>query len=86
MMGTFTNVGRKERAVMERSDRILLAIQGMTCGHCQGRVERALRAVSGVTEVEVDLAAGRASIRGNADAEALVAASTEAGYPARVIE
>ena len=32
-----------------------LDIEGMMCGHCTARVEKALRAVEGVSEVVVDL-------------------------------
>ena len=60
-----------------------LAIEGMTCASCVGRVERALKAVPGVTEAAVNLATERATVRGTADAAALVAAIAEAGYEAR---
>ncbi|MCE7032084.1 heavy metal translocating P-type ATPase [Lysobacter sp. GX 14042] len=63
-----------------------LAVEDMTCASCVGRVERALRAVPGVQEATVNLATGRASVRGVADAGALVAAVGGAGYAARVIE
>ena len=39
-----------------------LAIDGMTCGSCVARVERALRAVPGVVEASVNLATERASV------------------------
>jgi copper chaperone CopZ len=32
----------------------IMKIEGMTCGHCQARVEKALNAISGVT-ANVDL-------------------------------
>lgn len=66
-----------------KSKEISLSIQGMTCGHCQARVERALRAVPGVVEVHVDLVAGQATVRGDVEAAALVQAADQAGYPAR---
>lgn len=43
----------------------ILVIEGMTCGHCTGTVEKALRAVPGVTDVVVDLASKTASITAN---------------------
>jgi len=64
---------------------IELAVEGMTCASCVGRVERALKAVPGVTEATVNLATERASIRGVASADALLAASAKAGYPAHVV-
>lgn len=65
---------------------IELAVEGMTCASCVGRVERALKAVPGVTEATVNLATERASVRGAADIESLVAAIAEAGYTAHPIE
>jgi Au+-exporting ATPase len=64
---------------------IEIAIEGMTCASCVGRVERALKTVAGVTEAAVNLATERATVRGAADAATLVAAIGEAGYDAKVI-
>ncbi len=63
-----------------------LEIDGMTCAACAGRVERALRAVPGVTQASVNLATERARVqRGDAvSGDALVAAVVAAGYEARV--
>ncbi len=62
-----------------------LAVEGMTCASCVGRVERALRAVPGVTEASVNLATERASVRGTASPQALVTAVAAAGYGARPV-
>ena len=59
-----------------------LAIEGMTCASCVGRVERALRAVPGVAGAVVNLATEQASVRGSADLPTLVAAVAKAGYRA----
>lgn len=40
-------------------------ISGMACNHCKMTVERALNALEGVENVEVDLAAGTATVTGN---------------------
>ncbi len=40
-----------------------LAIQGMTCASCAGRVERALKKLPGVLEASINLATERAAIR-----------------------
>lgn len=37
-------------------------IEGMSCGHCTGSVEKALRAIDGVKTVNVDLAAKTATL------------------------
>lgn len=63
-----------------------LAIEGMTCASCVGRVERALKAVPGVSEASVNLATERATVRGVAPVEHLLAALEKAGYPGRAID
>ncbi len=62
-----------------------LEIEGMTCASCVGRVERALRAVPGVTGASVNLATERANVEGRADPVALLRAIADAGYAARVV-
>ena len=63
---------------------VTLKVEGMTCGHCVGRVQKALDAAPGVLEVKVDLASATAEIRFSAatDAAKLAEIVTEAGYPA----
>jgi Au+-exporting ATPase len=63
-----------------------LAVEGMTCASCVGRVERALAAVPGVDVATVNLATERANVQGSADTAALVAAVEGAGYDALLIE
>ncbi|MDD2877565.1 MAG: heavy metal translocating P-type ATPase [Acidiphilium sp.] len=63
-----------------------LAIEGMTCASCAGRVERALRKIPGVESAAVNLASETARVTGAAiDSAALVAAVERAGYGAREI-
>ena len=62
-----------------------LSIEAMTCASCVGRVERSLQAVPGVAQATVNLATERASVRGVAAGEALVAAIAKAGYEARIV-
>ncbi len=64
---------------------IELAIDGMTCASCVGRVERALQTVSGVTDARVNLATEKATVEGTADAATLIAAVAETGYAAREV-
>ncbi|MGR3621269.1 heavy metal translocating P-type ATPase [Pseudophaeobacter sp.] len=64
-----------------------LDIQGLSCASCVGRVEAALQAVPGVLKAEVNLASESAEVQyltGAARGADLIAASTEAGYPARL--
>ncbi len=62
----------------------VLTISGMTCGHCQARVTRALEAVSGVRNAEVDLASGEARVETDdgVEIDLLIRAVDEAGYRA----
>uniref|UniRef100_UPI0012B184B8 heavy-metal-associated domain-containing protein n=1 Tax=Bordetella pertussis TaxID=520 RepID=UPI0012B184B8 len=54
----------------------------MTCASCVGRVERALKAVPGVSDAVVNLATERADVRfaGAPDVGAAVQAVEQAGY------
>lgn len=64
-------------------DSIDLAIGGMTCATCAGRVERALAGVPGVAVAEVNLATEQARITGaDLAPAALIAAVEEVGYAA----
>ena len=64
---------------------IELAVEGMSCASCVGRVERALAAVPGVNQSSVNLATGRATVHGVADVDALVKAIASTGYQARAV-
>jgi len=63
-----------------------LSVSGMTCGHCQQKVERALRGVNGVFGADVDHLAGTAQVEAGDDVtlEMLIAAVERAGYRAAV--
>jgi Cu+-exporting ATPase len=67
---------------------LALQIEGMTCASCVGRVEKALRQVSGVASASVNLATERATVRGPStlSVAALVAAVEKAGYAATPVE
>lgn len=69
-----------------RAATVELAVEGMTCASCVGRVERALKAVPGVTEASVNLATERAVVKGNADLPALLGAVEAVGYAARPVD
>ncbi|GHG05309.1 hypothetical protein GCM10017783_17330 [Deinococcus piscis] len=59
-----------------------LDIAGMSCGHCVSAVEKALRSVPGVDVVTVSLEEGKATVQGNAEQAAMLAAVAEEGYVA----
>ena len=68
---------------MDDMERLDLTVQGMNCTHCSTSVERALAEQPGVAAVEVDLAGGRAVVRGERlDAAALIAAVAALGFRA----
>ena len=70
-------------------ERVTLAIEGMSCASCVGRVERALMAVPGVIAASVNLATERATVsipRGAVALGDLVRAAESAGYAARPAE
>lgn len=63
------------------------AIQNMTCALCPATVKKAMEGVAGVTSVVVDFDAKTATVIFDpsvSTADAIAAASTNAGYPASV--
>ncbi|MET8702919.1 heavy metal-associated domain-containing protein [Kitasatospora sp. NPDC004723] len=58
------------------------AVAGMTCGHCEQAVGKAVSALPGVTAVRVDVPAGLVTVSAEAelDEAALRAAVDDAGY------
>jgi copper chaperone len=64
-----------------------LHVSGMTCGHCQAKVQKALSAVSGVYCAVVGLEVAEAEVDFDDDAvttQQLVAAVEQAGYGAKL--
>ena len=59
-------------------------VTGMSCAACSARVEKAVRAVPGVTECSVSLLTNAMGVEGSASPEAVIRAVTEAGYGARL--
>lgn len=55
-------------------------VKGMTCGHCKAMVEKNLSKLPGVESVEVDLASGKTSIKGNVDANAVRETIEDLGF------
>ncbi|WP_126977655.1 heavy metal translocating P-type ATPase [Frigidibacter oleivorans] len=70
------------------SQTLTLAVDGMHCASCVGRVERALATVPGVDAAAVNLmsATARVEYDAPADARALAQALGAAGYPAQTAE
>ena len=57
-------------------------VTGMSCAACQARVEKAVKAVPGVTECAVSLLTNSMGVEGAASPEAIVKAVKDAGYGA----
>jgi len=69
-----------------QENEVTLEIEGMSCGHCVGRVEEALNAGSGIIAATVDLSTNSAQVRfteGATSAADIAAIVTEAGYDAK---
>jgi copper chaperone CopZ len=56
-------------------------VAGMSCQPCATKVDTAVRAVAGVTDVQVNLPTGGITVVGSADENQIRAAVTNAGYP-----
>lgn len=78
-------VSREERE--EKNMTKVMTIEGMMCGHCTGRVQKALEALEGVDAVTMSLENKTATVELSAEVsdEALTAAVTEAGYEVKEI-
>ena len=57
-------------------------VTGMSCAACSARVEKAVKAVPGVTSCSVSLLTNSMGVEGTASASAIVKAVQEAGYGA----
>lgn len=58
-----------------------LTVEGMTCGHCVGRVTKSVHGVDQDAKVEIDLPSGKVRVDSKAGLDKLAAAIAEAGYP-----
>ena len=70
---------------MTQTTQATFGIEGMTCASCVGRVEKALSALEGVSDVSVNLASEQARLTVDGPDRFLAAADTldTLGYPAR---
>jgi len=62
------------------TDRIVVGVEGMTCGGCVSRLERVLKGAEGVTMASVKLQPGQATVQGSLDVEAIAGLINEAGF------
>ncbi|EAQ32929.1 heavy metal translocating P-type ATPase [Idiomarina baltica] len=76
-------MGVKTEDVRSRSIEELI-IEGAGCASCVGKIESALKSVSGVENAEMNFAQRTVSVTGTANPSALVKAVEKAGYSAKV--
>ena len=55
-------------------------VTGMTCGHCEMAVKRAIKEIDPLAEITVERAANRVTVESDKDRQAIVKAITEEGY------
>jgi len=65
-----------------------IRIEGMSCGHCTARVQKALEGLAGISAVEVDLTKNIATVESDVTVTdaALTEAIDDAGYAVVSIE
>lgn len=71
----------------QTSQSVILDMQNMTCAMCKFTIKKALKGVEGVAEANVDYDAKTAEVTFNpqkTSVDALIKATTDAGYPATV--
>jgi len=71
----------------QTSESVILDMQNMTCALCKFTIKKALQGVEGVEKASVDYDSKMASVTFNpqkTSVDALIKATTDAGYPATV--
>lgn len=64
-------------------EKLVLKVEGMSCGHCKAAVEKSLKGVSGVKDAEVDLLKKTVTVSfeaGKVNEKQLAEVIDEAGY------
>ena len=66
------------------TQKVILNIEGMSCGHCSGMVQKTLEGIDGISNISVDLEEKKASFETTDDnlIEKAVKEVTNAGYKA----
>ncbi|GAC1610736.1 MAG: heavy-metal-associated domain-containing protein [Aquirhabdus sp.] len=59
-------------------------VQDMTCGHCAGRITKAIASVDANAKVDIKIEGRTVSVESNATTDALAKAITDAGYTPQV--
>ena len=61
----------------------MIKVDGMMCNHCRANVEKNLKALECVDNVEVDLASGTAVVEGDVTDEKVIKTIEGLGYQAK---
>lgn len=64
----------------DEDETLQVVIKGMNCNHCRNSAMKALQDIPGVEQVEVDLASGKAQIKGHATLEEVKHALNSIGF------
>jgi len=66
------------------NQKITLSVDNMSCGHCTGMVQKTLEAITGISDVIVDLEGEKAnfSVKEENLISQAIDSITKAGYPA----
>jgi len=59
---------------------ITIRITGMSCQHCVNSTRKALEAVPGISNIQIDLAKGEAKFDGKVDFQTVKEAITKIGF------
>ena len=62
----------------------IFTVTGMTCGHCERAVTRALKKIDSLAEVRIDRAANQVVVQSHQARELLAQAIAEEGYEVTV--
>ena len=80
-----TNIDSDQKQEQEQAMQQELIIEGAGCASCVGKIEGALKSVSGVERAEMNFAQRTVSVDGSASTESLIAAIEKAGYNAKAM-
>jgi len=77
-------INRRKAASQTGEGRVVLTVEGMTCGGCVSRLERELKAADGVNLAAVSLDPGQAIVEGNLNRAQVAALIDATGFKAVV--
>lgn len=61
-------------------NKLILDVQGMTCGHCEKAVQTAIKVLDPKAEVQIDRSQNRVEVTTEQPRDAVAAAIAEEGY------